>query len=73
MVVLINDDTERVSLMFVTATMEVEVLGSNRVVISPVVEPTARLVEMDDDAVRGSAFVLCGVRVRETDFAVVVS
>ena len=33
LVVLINDDTETVSLMFMTATMEVEVLDSNRVVI----------------------------------------
>ena len=49
---LINDDTERVSLMLLTATMRVEVLGSNRVVILPVVESIAGLVLMiDDDAV----------------------
>ena len=71
---LINDDTERESLMFVTATMEVEVLGSNTVVISPVVEATAGLVVMiDEDAVRGSVFVLSEETVREADFAVGMS
>ena len=71
---LINDDTERESLMFVTATIEVEVLGSNRVVISPLVESIAGLVVMvDEDAVKGSVFVLCGETVRETDFAVLMS
>ena len=71
---LVNDDTERVSLMFVTAPMVVEVLGSNKVVISPVVESIVGLVVMiDEDAVRGSVCVLVGRRVEETDFAVLMS
>ena len=43
-------------------------------IIPPVVEATAGLVVMiDEDAVRGLVFIVGQKRVRETDFAVVMS